>query len=137
MELATTTTATTATTAKIVLAIVGSRGFNDYARLCRELFKLFPQPTEQISKVVSGGANGADKLGVRWANEQGIASKEFIPEWKRRDGSTNRGAGLQRNTDIIEAADVVVAFWSGISPGTRDSIEKATARNKVVHVVKV
>ena len=43
--------------------------------------------------------------------------------------------GVIRNTDIINYADEVVAFWDGKSKGTKDSIDKAMALNKKAHVI--
>ena len=41
-------------------------------------------------------------------------------------------AGFMRNTDIINEAELVVAFWDGQSKGTKDSIDKAEKQNKRV-----
>lgn len=40
-----------------------------------------------------------------------------------------------RNTDIIENAEFVVAFWDGQSKGTKDSIDKAVAAKKKVLII--
>ena len=37
-----------------------------------------------------------------------------------------------RNTNIINEAELVVAFWDGQSNGTKDSINKAEKQNKKV-----
>ena len=39
---------------------------------------------------------------------------------------------MNRNTKIIEDCDMVIAFWNGVSTGTKDSIEKAKSMNKKV-----
>ncbi len=122
------------TQAKIILAIVGSRTYTDYSKMCEELNKLYPIPEKKIACIVSGGAQGADSLAKRWADDNGISIKVLLPQWKRRDGSNNKMAGKDRNTDIIDACDVVCAFWCGKSRGTLDTIEKAKAKGKVVHV---
>jgi predicted Rossmann fold nucleotide-binding protein DprA/Smf involved in DNA uptake len=44
------------------VAVIGSRSFNDYEKLKDTLSKI------SISLLVSGGANGADKLGEQYAN---------------------------------------------------------------------
>ena len=56
------------------LAIIGSRGFNDY-----DLLKSILNPYKDIiTLVVSGGAKGADSLGEMWANENNIKTKTYL-----------------------------------------------------------
>ena len=80
----------------------------------------------EISLIISGGADGADSLAERYAKEQSIPTKIFLPDWKKYCKS----AGMIRNTDIINEADVVVAFWDKSSNGTKDSIDKANKLGK-------
>lgn len=109
----------------MIVAIVGSRNFSDYI--------LFQQVVDefclnnQVTKLVSGGARGADKLAERYAGERKLEIEVLKPDWTK-----GRGAGLARNTDIIAKADVVITFWDGVSPGTRDSIRKAKKAGKLV-----
>jgi len=85
-------------------------------------------PTE----VISGGAPGADSLGERFAAEHGLPVTIFHADWERY----GKAAGIIRNTDIIDAADIVFAFWDGKSPGTKDSIKKAMSRAKTLFVCR-
>lgn len=103
-----------------------SRTFADYTTLCDTMKAYAP------TLIVSGGAQGADSLGARWAKEYGVPVRIFKPDWTKY----GKAAGFMRNTDIVEAADVVVAFWDGVSNGTRDSIAKAEKAGKAVLVVK-
>lgn len=109
------------------MAIVGSRTFADYALLERTMADL-PRP----SSIVSGGGKGADTLGAQYARAHDIPLVELLPDWKQY----GKAAGMLRNSDIVKAADVVVAFWDGQSPGTRDSLAKATKAGKRVLIVK-
>lgn len=107
------------------VAVIGSRTFNDYEKLKQTLSLM------TITLLISGGADGADKLGERYANEHGIPTKIFLPDWDTH----GRIAGFLRNTDIINEAETVVAFWNQTSNGTRDSIDKAKKQNKKVIIV--
>ena len=107
------------------VAVIGSRTFNDYDKLNETLKKY------EISLVVSGGAKGADSLGEQYAKENKIPTMIFLPDWKRH----GRAAGMIRNTDIIEAAEMVIAFWDGTSKGTKDSILKADKLGKKVVII--
>jgi hypothetical protein len=97
------------------VAIIGSRNFNDYEFL-RTACILFPD----IDLIISGGARGADSLAERYAKEANIPTLIFKPDW-----SIGKQAGYLRNIKIIEAADIVLAFWDGVSKGTKHSIDLA------------
>ena len=109
----------------MIAAVVGSRNFTNYDQLSEELSKY------NIHEIVSGGAIGADSLAERYALEWEIPIRIFKPDW-----STGRGAGLARNTDIINAADIIIAFWDGISTGTKDSINKAKKAGKQLIIIR-
>ena len=107
------------------IAVIGSRNFNDY-----ELVKT-TLSTLNITLLVSGGAKGADSLGERYATENNIETLIFKPDWEKH----GKAAGMIRNTDIINNADTVIAFWDGESKGTKDSITKAEKKNKNIITV--
>lgn len=109
----------------IALAVVGSRGFNNYPLLKRTIDKL--RETTKVVRIVSGGARGADTLGERYAREHQIETLIYKPDWDRH----GRRAGVLRNEDIVEAADLVLAFWDGKSPGTRNTIGRARLSKKL------
>jgi YspA, cpYpsA-related SLOG family len=114
-----------------VVAIVGSRTFTNYDLMVSSIRELENQHQFSTRKVVSGGARGADALARKFAITNEIPIEEFKPDW-----STGRGAGIVRNTDIVNAADVVIAFWDGNSRGTLDSINKGKAQGKQVFIVR-
>ena len=96
------------------VGIVGSRGFTDYKKVCDELVQI-----ENIDVIVSGGARGADSLGDKWAKDNNIETLIFKPDWKKY----GKRAGYIRNEDIIKNSDYVIAFWDGMSKGTKSSID--------------
>lgn len=107
------------------VAVIGSRTFNDYELLRQTLSKL------EITLVVSGGAKGADSLGEEYANANNIPTKIFLPDWEKY----GKSAGMLRNSDIINEAEIVVAFWDGESKGCKDAIAKANKLNKKVLII--
>lgn len=111
------------------LAIVGSRTFNNYNKLKNEL-----EPyKDNIGEVISGGARGADSLARRWAKENNIMYKEHLADWDLY----GKKAGYIRNKKIIKECDGCVAFWDGISKGTKHSIELCEQYNKPVKIIRV
>lgn len=108
------------------IAVIGSRTFNNYEIVKEELTKI-----ENISLIVSGGAKGADSLGVKFAKENNIPYKEFLPDWNKH----GKSAGFIRNHDIIKNSELVVAFWDGKSKGTKHSIDLARKMNIELKIV--
>lgn len=113
----------------MIIAVVGSRGFDDYELLKYKLDKIHNR--KPITKFVSGGAIGADKLGEQWTKENNIETLIFYPDWKKY----GKKAGFLRNEDIIKNSDVVVAFWNGSSKGTKHSIDLAKKQKKPCLIV--
>lgn len=114
------------------LAVVGSRTFDDK----RRLYDVLTKNRDRISMIVSGGAKGADSLAVEWATDYGIPYLVFPALWRDPDtGVLNKGAGFKRNVQIVEHSDVVMAFWDGVSAGTKHTIDMATQRKKPVKVI--
>jgi hypothetical protein len=107
------------------VAVIGSRTFNNYELLKTTLEKY------KISNVVSGGAKGADKLSEEYAKEFNIPTTIFLPNWEK----FGKSAGFKRNHHIIQNAETVIAFWDGISKGTKSSIDIAKKFNKEVIIV--
>ncbi len=107
-------------------AIIGSRDFKDYKFLSALLDKI-----PNITKVVSGGARGADSLAERWAKEHNIEVLLFIPDWDQY----GKAAGFIRNKDIVNNADRIIALWDGSSKGTKSSIDYAAKAGKRVLIV--
>ncbi len=112
------------------IAVVGSRNFNDYELLKSSVEEFVVEKTPEHITVISGGAKGADSLAEKLASEKNYDTLIFNPDYKKY----GRSAPLIRNTLIIENADVVFAFWDGISRGTKDSISKAEKLNKEVRI---
>ena len=113
------------------IAIVGGRDFSDYALLKESLSAYISIYSGIPDNIVSGGAKGADTLAAQFAAEMDIPLLVFKPDYQKY----GRGATLVRNTQIIENADVVFAFWDGQSKGTKDSITKAKKLQKELHII--
>lgn len=109
------------------LAVIGSRTFDDKNLLRKALDTFYPR----IELIVSGGASGADTLAEEYAKEEGIPLQVLKPDWK----TYGKAAGFIRNKDIVQASDVVVAFWDCVSKGTANSIQHGYTLGKQVIIV--
>lgn len=106
------------------VAVVGSRDFPQLDQVWQFILKLAARDPETI--IISGGARGVDTVAAVAARFAGLAVEEVLPDWDRH-GSL---AGLARNSQIVERADAVAAFWDGVSRGTKDTLDKTRAANK-------
>ena len=119
--------------------IAGSRDFSDYELLKKSAIEIITKKTmlPDLTRIISGGARGADTLGERFANEMGLEISRFIPDW---DGLGKR-AGYVRNAEMAKFAveddndGVLIAFWDGKSRGTKHMIDLAKRYGLEVHVV--
>ena len=112
---------------KVIIA--GGRNFNDYENLCQICDKALSKQTE--IEIVSGTAKGADKLGEKYANENGYPIKQFPADWDKY----GKSAGYKRNEEMAKYADALIAFWDGKSKGTKHMIDLAKRYKLKVKVV--
>lgn len=112
---------------KIIIA--GGRTFNNYDLLCQNCDKILSLQTE--IEIVSGTANGADKLGEKYAKEKGYKIKQFPADWNRY----GKSAGYKRNEEMAKYSDALIAFWDGKSIGTKHMIDLAKSYGLKVKVV--
>ena len=111
------------------VAIIGSRDFKNKELLDNTMKKI--QEQKDITKIISGGAKGADTMGVQWANKNNIETKVYYPDFKK-----HKRAYHFRNRQIVMQSDLKVAFLNGYSTGTKYTINFAKTLEKEVIVVK-
>ena len=109
------------------IGVVGSRDFDDYKKLEKELNKI-----EGITVIVSGGAKGADTLAREFAEKNDIKLTEFKPDYEQY----GRGAPIRRNKKIVEYSDQIIAFWDGESRGTKNTIDIAEKQDKPITIIR-
>ena len=113
---------------KVIVA--GSRDFDDYPLLCWKLDRLLAQKMGDV-EIVCGKARGADSLGEQYAKERGTPVRYFPADWR----TLGQSAGYQRNTQMAQYADALVAFWARRSKGTKHMIDTAQRFKLDIRVV--
>lgn len=114
------------------LIIAGGRDFSDYEKMKGEVRSFIVEhEIKNTPMIISGNANGADKLGERLAIEERMALQIFPADW----GRYGRGAGHVRNSKMAKEANGCIVFWDGKSKGTKSMIEKATKKGLDLKVV--
>jgi len=104
------------------VAVIGSRSLK-----INNLDAYLPIDTNEI---VSGGANGIDSCAKNFAIENNRLITEFLPEYAKY----GKVAPLKRNLQIIDYADMVIAFWDGKSRGTKYLIDQCQKLNKPIKI---
>ena len=83
-----------------------------------------------VTEIVSGGARGIETCAREYAEKNRIKLTEFLPQYEKY----GRSAPLKRNLQIIDYADLVLAFWDGNSKGTKYVIEQCKKQNKEIKI---
>ena len=115
------------------LVVAGSRDFNDYNKLEMALDEIVAELKRDYNVIiVSGTANGADRLGEKYAEKRALKVERHPAEWSRY----GKGAGPIRNEEMVKASDGVVVFWTGQSNGAKNIIECAKAAENLIGVIE-
>lgn len=118
---------------KIIIA--GGRDFNNQAVCDIVCDKLLGRMLDDI-EVLCGEARGADACGQSWAYMRGVFTHYYPANWKdftekpchikeNALGFYNVHAGRNRNTRMGDAADALILFWDGKSPGSKHMLSYA------------
>jgi len=136
--------------------IAGTRTFNDYQLLiqrslgfiyheiyragCHEKFTPDGQKymvfNEGTVEIVSGMANGADKLGEKMAAQCFFQLQQFPADWDAHGKSAGNKRNLAMAKYAKEQRGMLIAFWNGKSRGTKNMIELAKKNGLTVNVVR-
>ena len=83
------------------------------------------------ASIITGSASGVDAAATKAARAKGIAVQVIPASFDELADSARSAA---RNQRLVDACDVLVAFWDGSSKGTRATVERALDARKEVHV---
>lgn len=96
----------------------------------------------KIKEILSGESGNIDKAAKEYAYNQLIKFSPFPAMWNDFSGAYgpvviaylngrkyNAAAGPNRNQRMVDNADAFIYVWDEISPGTKDCIERAIAKN--------
>jgi hypothetical protein len=109
--------------------VTGSRTWTDEHAIHDRLLRC---PAGTV--IVHGQAKrGADAIADRQAKLLGLEVDPHPADWERH----GRKAGPIRNREMLDSGiDLVLAFWDGMSRGTKDCIEEAQRRGIPVEVLR-
>jgi hypothetical protein len=98
--------------------VCGGRDYANFAFMCDVLD---PIREGGISRIIHGGARGADSLAGRYAAMHGIEVEVYPADWEKH----GKSAGPKRNAEMLAQSKphLVVAFPGG--KGTADMVKRA------------
>ena len=100
------------------LLIAGSRSITD--------FDLTPYIPDDVTEIISGGADGIDTLAEKYADEHKLSKHILRPEYSKY----GKAAPILRNHVMVDLADAVLVIWDGKSRGTRSTVNYAKEKGK-------
>lgn len=121
------------------LIITGTWTFNDEALFYTTInsaLSNYPKDKYKII-IVSDCVEGPGSMAIKYAKDHDYEIKKFPAEWDK----LGKSAGVRRNLQMAQyASDIhhqglLVAFWNGESPGTKNMIEVAKRYNLPVQIV--
>jgi hypothetical protein len=116
---------------KIIIA--GSRTFYDYDRLVKEVDAFIAENNLKDITIISGTAQGADRLGERYATEHNYPCQRFPADWNKY----GKSAGYHRNVQMGENADACVVFRVGMSRGSTLMVIIAKEKKLLLKVIDI
>ncbi len=102
---------------RMITVVAGSRDIIDYDLVATHI-RNCPWP---ITKMVTGGARGVDRLAEQYALEHQIPNTKYLAQWSKHGNA----AGPIRNELMARNAEAVLAIWDGKSSGTKNMIATA------------
>ena len=106
--------------------IAGSRSITNLF----EVEKAWDSCGWQPTVVLSGTADGVDKLGELAAFNRNVPIERYPANW----AIFGRNAGLRRNEIMVANAEALIAVWDGVSRGTQHTINLARQKGLRVYV---
>lgn len=124
------------------IIIAGSRTFTNYYFLRDECKKIIENLLSKYKKedieIISGGAQGADRMGQSFAKEYKLKLTVMPAQWEE----FGKSAGYRRNVEMAEYAKkddecLLIAFWNKISKGTNHMINIAKEKGIPVEIIEI
>lgn len=124
-----------------VIAVIGSREWPQSHQV-RKFIATLPQDTvivtggwwnrESTVNPVVSPTRGVDRWAAEAAKDRGLTVVLVAADYDKY----SKYAGIRRNPVTVGLANRVVAFWDGVSNGTRNSLDEAKKLGKPVEIIR-
>lgn len=114
--------------------VAGGRDFDDYSLMQDSLGAILSNRKYSFNSfvIVSGGADGADFLGERYAKQLGFKLDKYPADWNKY----GKKAGPIRNEQMVKVAQIAIVYWDGESKGSKNLIDNALKHGLELHVIR-
>lgn len=119
--------------AKYRIICAGSRDYEDSEYIYKVLDYYLQNLPKHDTAILDGKARGPDSIGGLYAKEKGYRILEFPANWDEH----GKAAGFIRNEEMAKNATHLIAFWDGVSRGTKDMIDRALKHRLRVVIVRL
>lgn len=110
------------------VGVTGGRNYSDMETVQGVMWRLSVEDPD--TRIISGGASGADRMCELAAHEIGLGVQMFRANWTEH----GRAAGPIRNQEMVDSGlDLLIAFPGG--RGTADMVRRARAAGVPVEEV--
>lgn len=113
---------------KVRAIIAGGRNITNIGLVHLAITEAVEAHDWEIIEVVSGGAQGVDRMGEALALQHRRKVKRFPADWHMY----GKVAGPIRNKQMGIYADVLILIWDGISPGSANMYETMAKLGKPI-----
>lgn len=120
-------------TKKVRIVVCGTRAYDDETHVFKALDQLTRKWNKEDIAIVTGGAEGPDKIAEQWSFKRMVTRVIFHADWQKY----GKQAGMIRNSEMAKYGTHCVAFWDGESVGTRDMIRKAKKQGLKVKIIDI
>ena len=86
------------------------------------------------AEIITGEASGVDTIAKNWAKSHHIEYAGFPANWKVH----GKSAGMIRNHEMCDFADMLISFYDGKSSGTKEAIDYMHKMGKpvILHIIE-
>ena len=114
------------------IVVFGSREYDDYFTAKKYIEYCISEIKQKYTLIfISGGCRGADKIGERYAKENGFSLRVLTADWQKH----GKAAGPIRNEQMSQEGDFFICFWNGKSRGTKNMLENIRIKEKPVRIM--
>lgn len=118
---------------KYRIICAGSRDFEDKEYVYSVLDYYLKNLPKHDTALLDGEARGPDSIGGAYAIEKGYGRLPFPANWDEH----GKAAGFIRNEEMAKNATHLIAFWDGVSRGTKDMIDRALKHRLRVVIIRL
>lgn len=115
-----------------MVAVVGTIGYSNTEQFDAWV-KYYTSHIEKLCFVSGGETSGADALIEQYASVNENNMLVYYPNYNEH----GKSAPLIRNQRIVDAADVMIAFWDGKSTGTAHVIGLAKKKGIPIRIINI